>query len=88
MSIGIDIPKVDVVLENVSMTLTKTDETTARGSALYYDSFYYDDGKYYNRWFSVEGELKTTDKPSVLKVVNDCAKINTGENIPIFEINV
>jgi hypothetical protein len=88
VSVDLEIPKIEIRQERVVLTLEKTLESSAYGIPVYYDSSYYDDGKYYNKWFSESGELKSTDTP-VVKTIGDCVKISGIEDsMPRIKLNV
>jgi hypothetical protein len=86
VSVRRNIPRVNVIAGKVRVSLAKTRATAASGKPVYYDSGnHYDDGKYYDRWYSEDGIVAQVDEPK-MTVKDKTAKINTKERKPKIKV--
>jgi len=80
------IPILNIKIGKTRFKLKATLVTSTSGAPVYYDGgSKYDDGKYYDRWFSLTGEINQSEKPT-LKTSDKQGIIKTRMNVPTFKV--
>lgn len=63
-------PKIKAGEGKVKMNLSKTSATSVSGAPVKYDGgSKYNDGKYYDKWYSASGDVTQPDEPKIESVV-------------------
>jgi len=80
------IPIFNIKIGKTRFSLKATIATVVTGSPVYYDGgSKYDDGKYYDRWYSLTGTITQGERPT-LKVSEKNVTIKTHMQVPKFKI--
>jgi hypothetical protein len=87
LKVKTEVPIFNIKIGKTRFKLKATMETSTSGAPVCYDGgSKYDDGKYYDRWFSLTGSVTQGEKPT-LKTRDFNGKINTHDkDVPTFKV--